>query len=139
MRYLVDTDVCINIIRSKDSSILKKVFSEEIEQMSISSITVAELECGAAKSSNPAQASLALAQFLSAVYVWDFDQRAACCYGKLRAELEKEGKRIGPYDMLIAAQALAEKLVLITNNYREFERVKGLCIESWSEFDLADL
>ena len=131
MRYLLDTDTCIDIIRSKNDSVLRKVCSHELEQLSVSTITVAELEYGAAKSSRPEQNYLALTQFLTPMLVRDFDQKAAHCYGILRADLEKVGKRIGSLDMLIAAQALADGLVLITNNYFEFGRVKGLRTEGW--------
>jgi len=134
MKYLLDTDICINIIRSKEDSLLRKVCALELEQLSVSSITVAELEFGAAKSSKPNQNFLALTQFLTPIQVRDFDKKAAHCYGELRATLESEGqRRIGAMDMLIAAQALADKLVLVTNNYREFGRIKGLSTESWHE------
>ena len=136
MKYLIDTDVCVNIIRSKEGSMLRRVCAGELDLMSISSITVAELEHGAAKSSRPEQNSLALMQFLTPIHICNFDAKAARCYGGIRAELEKMGKRIGPMDMLIAAQALADKLILITNNYREFGRIKGLSTESWHEIQL---
>jgi len=136
MKYLLDTDICINIIRSKEDSLLRMVCSQELEQMSISSITVAELEFGAAKSSKPDQNFLALTQFLTPLRTRDFDKKAAHCYGELRATLESEGKRIGAMDMLIAAQALADDLVLVTNNYREFGRIKGLSTESWHEIEM---
>jgi len=86
-----------------------------------------------APSSRPQQNYLALTQFLAPLRIRDFDKRAAHCYGELRATLENEGERIGAMDMLIAAQALADKLVLVTNNYREFGRIKGLSTESWHE------
>ena len=133
--YLLDTDVCINIIRSKSGSILRKVCAEELEQISISSIAIAELEFGAAKSSRPEQNYLALTKIISPMRIRPFDQRAARAYGKLRMDLERQGKRIGQMDMLIAAQALADNLVLITNNYREFGRIEGLSTESWHELD----
>lgn len=136
INYLLDTDICINIIRSRESSVLRKIHSLEIDQISISALSVAELETGVAKSSQPNKNALALAQFLSFMQVLPFDQKAAHRYGTLRASLEAAGNKIGAMDMLIAAQALAEQLVLVTNNYREFKRVKGLSTESWFEVDL---
>lgn len=136
VKYLMDTDICIHIIRSKDNSILRKVCAEELGQISLSAITVAELEVGAAKSSQSEKAYIALNEFLSPMTIRSFDQKAAHVYGSLRAQLEHAGKKIGAMDMLIAAQALAEGLVLITNNYREFGRVEGLSTESWYEINL---
>ncbi|MDR2035728.1 MAG: type II toxin-antitoxin system VapC family toxin [Coriobacteriales bacterium] len=136
--YLLDTDVCINIIRSKEDSILRRTCAEELEQISISSIAVAELEFGVVKSANPKQNYLALTKILSPMRIRPFDQRAAREYGKLRIALEEQGKRIGQMDMLIAAQALADNLVLVTNNYREFGRIEGLSAESWYELDYSD-
>ena len=133
--YLLDTDICINIIRSKNESLLRKVTAKLLGQISISSITVAELEYGAAKSARPEQNYLALMQFLEPLCIHYFDESAAHQYGKIRADLERRGQVIGPMDMLIAAQALADGLVLVTNNYREFKRVNGLSTESWYEID----
>ena len=136
--YLLDTDVCITIIRSKNDSLIRKVVAQELEQLSVSSITVAELEYGVAKSSNPEKNACALMQFLEPFRIRHFDEKAAFCYGKIRASLEKQGEQIGPLDTLIASQAVAEKLVMVTNNYREFRRIKELSIESWYEIDCSD-
>lgn len=83
----------------------------------------------------PKQAYLALDEFLTPFSIKEFNQKAAHAYGSLRARLEQDGNKNGAYDMLIAAQALAEGLVLVSNNYREFKRVDGLSIESW--YDIA--
>ena len=93
--------------------------------------TVAELESGVEKSSRPEQNSLALIQFLEPMRVRRFDERASHNYGRIRAELKRAGKRIDPLDMLVAAQALADNLVLVTKNYQEFRRIEGLSTESW--------
>ena len=137
LNYLMDTDVCVNLIRSKEDSLIRKVCAQELEQISVSAITVAELEYGAAKSSRPEQNRLALTQFFEPLRIRDFDARVAHHYGNIRAELERKGERIGAMDMLIAAHALADNLVLITNNYREFGRIEGLSTESWYEMDIA--
>jgi len=133
----MDTDVCVNIIRSNEGSALRQEYAEKAHHIAVSTVTVAELQCGAQKSSDPQKNSLALTQFLSSLCVRAFDHRAASRYGTVRASLETAGKRIGPLDMLIAAQALADNLVLITNNYKEFGRVKGLSAESWNELDFS--
>ncbi len=138
LQYLMDTDVCIDIIRSKSDSIMRKVCAQELEQLSVSTVTIAELEVGVAKSSKSEQAAIALSQFLQPMRVRDFDARAARTYGIIRAKLERAGQRIGILDMFIAAQALTDNLVLITNNYREFKRVEGLCTESWYELDYSE-
>lgn len=138
LEYLMDTDICIHIIRSKPDSLLRKVCAQEIEQISLSAITIAELEVGVQKSSEPERALAALTAFLTPLKIRTFDKNTARAYGKIRACLEQAGQRIGAMDMLIAAQALAEGLVLITNNYREFGRVEGLSTESWYELDYSD-
>ena len=99
--------------------------------MAISSITVSELEYGAAKSSSPDQNRNALLAFLSPLEILPFDDQAAFHYGNIRSYLEKAGKIIGSMDMLIAAHTRSIPLILVTNNYREFSRVPDLRIENW--------
>jgi tRNA(fMet)-specific endonuclease VapC len=129
----LDTDTCINIIRSRKGSLIRKVTAMELEKLSVSTVTVAELHYGVAKSSAIEQNTMALTQFLAPMKVWGLDERAACLYGGIRADLQARGLVIGPYDMLIAAQALSCGLTLVTNNIREFKRIKGLSLESWHE------
>ena len=100
--------------------------------MGISSITLAELEFGAARSSRASQARQALAEFLLPLEVAPFDEPAARAYGGVRETLEKKGRPIGPLDTLIAAHALGLDAVLVTNNTREFARVPGLALEDWT-------
>lgn len=133
MRYLLDTDTCINIIRSKDDALIRRVTAAEIENLSISTITIAELEFGAAKSTCPEQNTLALSRFLAPFRILAFDTKAAYLYGIARVRLQSLGQIIGPYDLLIAAHALADDLTLVTNNIKEFKRVDGLRLESWIE------
>jgi tRNA(fMet)-specific endonuclease VapC len=102
----------------------------------ISAITVAELYFGVAKSSRPEANAVALEQFLQPLSVIDFSPEDAICYGGIRAMLQKKGTIIGAMDMLIAAQAVNQNLILITNNEKEFKRVIGLKIENWAKAPL---
>jgi len=104
--------------------------------LAISSITLAELEYGVHRSSNPLQNATALRRFRAGVVVYPFDAQAASVYGRIRAELAFAGTPIGPLDTLIAAHAVALGAILITNNIGEFQRVQGLRIES-GHFDSA--
>jgi len=92
---------------------------------------LAELSCGAAKSSHPEQNMSALEQFILPLDLTDFDQKAARAYGQIRATLEHNGGVIGSMDMLIAAHAISLNVILVTNNTRGFQRVRGLVIEDW--------
>ena len=131
MRWMLDTNVCIAIIRRQPESTLKRLRGKTIGQVGISSITLAELEFGAAKSRQSEQARHALAEFLLPLEIAVFDDTAAAAYGLVRARLERKGKPIGPLDTLIAAHALAVVAILVTNNLREFRRVPGLSVENW--------
>jgi tRNA(fMet)-specific endonuclease VapC len=93
---------------------------------------LAELEHGAAKSSDPLRNKLALAEFCSPLELLSFDERAARAYGKIRTGLERIGKPIGPLDTLIAAQAISLNVILVTSNLAEFKRVPDLKVENWS-------
>jgi tRNA(fMet)-specific endonuclease VapC len=112
--------------------VLKRLRSRLKKEIFISSITVAELEYGVSKSGFTEKNKLALIGFLSAFSILDFNDRDAVEYGEIRTELERKGMIIGPLDLLIAAQARAGKLVLVTNNVKEFERVEGLGLENWA-------
>jgi len=131
MKWMLDTNICIAIIRRQPEAALKRLRGKPIGQVGISSITLAELEFGAAKSQRSEQARLALAEFLLPLEVAPFDDVAAAAYGGVRSSLEKRGKPIGPLDTLIAAHALAQGAVLVTGNTREFAKVKDLPVENW--------
>ena len=133
MNYLLDTNICIYIIRNKPSVVLKKVASKQPGQIAISTITVAELEYGIARSQYPDRNRVALLEFLLPFTILDFDQAASAEYGHIRSLLESMGKPIGPMDLLLAAQARAHGLVLVTNNEKEFRRVEGLRVENWTK------
>lgn len=131
IRYMLDTDVCIELIRGKSPALLASLRKRKVGSVAISSITLAELQYGAAKSRDPDRNRLALIHFVAPLEVLSFDDRAAGAYGKLRANLERAGRPIGPLDTLIAAHALSAKLTVVTNNQREFSRVADLHVENW--------
>ena len=129
--YLLDTDICVYIIKKKPEQVLKKLVQQDIAHVAISSITLSELEYGAEKSPYREQEKRALAEFLAPLTVLPYAEDAAACYGEARAWLEKQGTSIGPMDLLITAHALSVKATLVTNNVREFKRVPGLKVENW--------
>lgn len=131
MRYLLDTNICIYIIKKQPVEVFNRLRKCAVGDVAISSVTLAELEYGAAKSSKPAQNRNALIAFLSPLEILSFDDRAAIHYGDIRSCLERKGKIIGSMDMLIAAHARSIPLILVTNNMDEFSRVPDLRVENW--------
>ena len=132
LRRLLDTNVCIHIIRRRPQVVLRRFEVYGIGELGVSSVTVAELRYGAEKSSRPEQNIEALGRFLLPLEVLAFGQEAAAAYGRVRAALEKAGTPIGPLDTLIAAHAVGVGVRLVTNNTREFRRVPQLEIEDWT-------
>lgn len=133
MMYMLDTNICIYIIKQKPKSVIDKFKKMNNANICISSITYSELLYGAEKSSNIAKNLLALTMFLSNIEILSYDESASIDYGIIRAKLEKQGKIIGPLDMLIAAHAKSLNITLVSNNLKEFERVDGLRLENWME------
>ena len=133
MKYLLDTNICIYLIKQKSEKIVNKIKEFGIDELSVSSITVAELEYGIQKSNYHARNKLALTEFLVPFKILDFNHTAAVDYGEIRADLEREGRVIGPLDLLIAAHARVNGLTIVTNNEKEFCRVKGLEVENWTK------
>ena len=131
MRFLLDTNICIYIIKKKPKQVIDMFLTLPIGSVGISSITLAELQYGIAKSINVEKNREALEKFLTPFEVLDFDQNAANCYGDIRAELERKGTQIGSLDMLIAAHARSLDVILVTNNEKEFVRIVDLKIENW--------
>jgi tRNA(fMet)-specific endonuclease VapC len=129
---MLDTNICIYIIRKKPEEVIERLMQIRVSELAISSITLSELEYGAAKSSRPEQNKVALAEFLAPLEILSYDDMAAQQYGGIRAYLECEGTPIGPMDMLIAAHALSTNCTLVTNNISEFSRVPSLRIEDWT-------
>ena len=131
IKFLLDTNICIYIIKKKPVEVIKRLQSHELSEIGISSITLSELEYGVSKSLSIEQNKMALAQFLAPIEIISYDDLAADKYGSIRSNLEKSGTPIGPLDTLIGAHAMALDCILVTNNVREFERIEGLKIESW--------
>ena len=131
MKYLLDTNIVAYIINERPFEVLTNFQSFSKNEIFVSSIVVAELWFGVAKSHKKEQNKLALESFLAPLTIIDFDSAAAKFYGLIRADLENKGMVIGSNDMLLAAHAISLGLTLVTNNAREFERVEGLKIENW--------
>ena len=130
MKYLLDTNICIYLINERPKKVLTHFKRHSLEDIGISSITASELAFGVAKSAS-SKNSAALEAFLLPLNVVDYDAGAAMIYGDIRATLEKQGKTIGPLDLLIAASALSRQLILVTNNEKEFRRISKLKVENW--------
>lgn len=133
MTYMLDTNICIYVMKNRPERVLEQFRKELDRGICISSITLAELEYGMKHSSNPVKNEQSLLKFLLPLSILPFGQAAASAYVEIRAYLQRKGTPIGPLDMLIAAHARAENMILVTNNVREFERVPGLELENWAE------
>lgn len=131
MKYLLDTNICIYIIKKHPHEVFAHFKGLHPGDVCISAITVSELQYGVAKSSKPTENQLALTTFLAPLQILDFPAAASISFGKIRAHIEQKGKPIGNYDLLIAAHALYLGITLVTNNVREFARIPGLHIENW--------
>ncbi len=132
MKYLLDTNICIYVIKKKPPRVLARFTQHAVGEIGVSSITVGELAYGVERSRDVDKNRSALEQFLLPLTVLPFDRAAAFEYGKVRASLAGRGRPSGPLDTLIGAQALAANLTLVTNNAREFRRIPGLAVENWA-------
>lgn len=133
MRYMLDTNICIYVIKHKPEKVFQKLQEVDPSDVCISSVTYAELVHGVEKSAAVDKNRLALSILLANIEILDFDVNAAEGYGKIRADLEKNGTPIGPLDMMIAGHAMSLDYTVVTNNVKEFKRVSGLKIENWAE------
>jgi tRNA(fMet)-specific endonuclease VapC len=131
MKFMLDTNICIYLIKHKPAHALERFRQTDISEISISSITLSELFYGVSKSSKPEQNFIALTQFVAPLEILPFGGEAPQHYGYLRTHLEKQGTPIGSLDMLIAAHALSLSITLVTNNEKEFNRVPNLKMENW--------
>jgi len=131
MKYLLDTNACIRYINGRSPELRAKLSSMPRRDVAVSTITKAEMFYGSAKSQTPQRSREKQIEFLTTLITLPFDDMAAIAYGPLRADLERNGTPIGQYDMLIAAVALANDLILVTHNVGEFGRIIGLKIEDW--------
>lgn len=132
LRYMLDTSICIYVLRQRPPGV-RDAFNRHSEHLCVSSVLLAELLYGAEESARPDHDRDTVERFVPRLDVVAFDARAAAHYGQLRAELEREGRPIGAYDLMIAAHARSLGLRLVTNNKCEFERVPGLLLENWVE------
>ena len=133
MRYMLDTNICIYAIKHKPEQVFMRLQEHDPIDICISSVTYAELVHGVEKSKAIEKNRVALALLLANIEIMNFDSLAAESYGKIRADLEKAGTPIGPLDMMIAGHAMALGYTVVTNNTKEFDRVKGLKLENWTE------
>ncbi|BBA70903.1 type II toxin-antitoxin system tRNA(fMet)-specific endonuclease VapC [Geobacter sulfurreducens] len=132
MKLLLDTNICIYIIKKQPVAVLNRFLEYQVGDIGISSITLAELRYGVAKSTRREKNAKALDEFIIPLEVISYDESAAHVYGDIRAALEKAGTPIGSMDMLIAAHAVSLGIPLITNNTREFLRVPSLKVIDWT-------
>lgn len=131
MHYLLDTNLCIDLMRGRATSAFARLRRLQPDAAGISTISLAELRYGAAKSARRQHHEVLIAAFCAPLAIAEFDARAAEVYGVTRARLEADGRPIGPLDTLIAAHALALGAILLSANVREFGRVSGLVVEDW--------
>lgn len=133
MLYLLDTNICIYLIKKRPQEVLERFKQHSPEDVAISTVTLFELEYGAQKSQHIQRTQEALARFLTPLTLLDVDHPAATEAAVIRAKLEKNGTPIGPYDLLIAGVARSRNMILVTNNTKEFERIDHLRLENWVE------
>lgn len=128
---MLDTNICIYILKNYNEKLISKFSKYKFGDIGISSIVYSELIYGVEKSLKRDENLKSLLKFLSSIIICDYDVEAANEYGKIRSDLEKAGNIIGSLDMLIAAHASSKKVILITNNVKEFKRIKHLKVENW--------
>lgn len=131
MKYLLDTNICIYLIKEKPPEVLARFTTLKPTQIFISAISVFELHYGVENSQAPKRNLAALESFLRPMSIVDFTPKEAKHAAKIRVDLKRKGTPIGAYDIQIAATALAYSLTVVTNNTSEFERVVGLKLENW--------
>jgi tRNA(fMet)-specific endonuclease VapC len=129
--YLLDTNICIYVLKNSYPALTEKVFSYSPSQIAMSSVTIFELEYGAAKSNWGEKTRHRLGLFIAPFTILPFDSDDAVTAGRIRGFLEKQGNIIGPYDYQIAAQGITKGLTVVTHNVREFERIPGIILEDW--------
>lgn len=132
MKFMLDTNICICLIKRRSEKIIGNLKKHTAGEVGISSITLAELQYGVVKSQHKKQNRIALEEFVLPLEIDPFDEKAAETYGLIRSQFEKTGKPIGSLDTLIGAHALSRGVTLVTNNVREFKRIKGLKVVDWT-------
>ena len=131
---LLDTNICIYIINARPPDVLARFQQHRLGDIGLSSVVAAELAFGVAKSRSTRNRQ-ALEMFLAPLAILPFDDAAVWAYGGLRADLERRGTPIGSLDTMIAAHALSQQALLVTNNTREFAKVPGLQLDDWVTAD----
>ena len=131
MRYMLDTSLCIALMRGKADAALERLTRLQVDEAGISTITLSELFYGAAKSKRPGATQAQVRSLCAPLVIAPFDAAAAITSGDVRASLESRGRPIGPNDVLIAGHALSLGAIILTANVREFSRVPGLIVENW--------
>lgn len=131
MKYMLDTNICIYLIKKQPANVLQKFKRQKVGSICISSVTFAELMYGVEKSQHLQKNKAALEEFTLPLDIISFDDKSARHYGHIRAYLEKKGTPIGALDLMIAAHAQCMNITLVTNNVKEFSRVPKLKIEDW--------
>ena len=132
LKYLLDTNIVIYVLKRRPVEVLA-VFNTNASRMAISSITLSELMYGAEKSLNVNRNLEAIEEFVSHLDVLPYDAKASQHYGQIKATLERKGEIIGENDIHIAAHAISQGLILVSNNLKEFNRVPNLALENWVE------
>ena len=127
---LLDTNICIYIINARPPTVLARFQQYRLGDIGLCSVVAAELAFGVAKSGSTRNRQ-ALEMFLAPLTIMPFDAAAVWAYGDLRADLERRGTPIGSLDTMIAAHALSQQALLVTNNTREFAKVPGLLLDNW--------
>lgn len=130
MQYLLDTNICIALMRN-DPLVVKRMSATTPIACAVSTITAYERYTGVEKCANPARERSKVNRLLSTVYQLPFDAQAAIEAARIRAMLESHGQMIGPYDVLLAGHAIAAALRLVTHNTAEFIRIPELHLENW--------
>ncbi|WP_281971747.1 MULTISPECIES: tRNA(fMet)-specific endonuclease VapC [unclassified Polynucleobacter] len=130
LKYMLDTNIVIYVLKRRPIQVLD-IFNQNTNRMAISSITLSELIYGAEKSQNISKNLDAIEDFISHIEVLSYDQKTSQTYGQIKAKLEKNGEIIGENDIHIAAHAISQGLILVTNNLYEFRRVPHLSLENW--------
>lgn len=127
---MLDTNIVIYVLKRRPIQVLD-IFNQNTNRMAISSITLSELIYGAEKSQNISKNLESIEDFISHIEVLLYDQKTSQTYGQIKAKLEKNGEIIGENDIHIAAHAISQGLILVTNNLNEFRRVPNLSLENW--------
>ncbi len=130
--YLLDTNICIFLIKKKNQQLIEKLKQNYNKGIFISSLTLAELEFGIENSDHKEKNRISLIEFLTIFEILNFEQKDTQAFGIIKSDLRKSGKMIGAMDALLAAQSISRNLIFVTNNTKEFERIKNLSIEDWT-------